>query len=59
MNLTAMDYIRAALSNAQASGLNLADVAAMAEHATTPETFDRAVNILGEAAHGRSEKCQT
>ena len=46
LNLTHMDYIRGAIANALADGLDLADVWAMAEHAETPEAFDRAVNDL-------------
>lgn len=49
MTPSAMDYTRAALANAAASGLTLADVMQAAEHAATPEAFDRAVNILGDA----------
>lgn len=46
MNLTPMDYIRGAIANAQAEGLTIDDLAAMAEHATTPKQFDHAVNTL-------------
>ena len=53
MNLTAMDYIRAALANAIASNLSLTDAARMAEHATTPQEFDKAVNMLATATPQR------
>ena len=49
MDLTAMDYIRAAIHNAIASGLDIHDIARMAEHAQTPRQFDSAVNVLGVA----------
>lgn len=49
MNLSPMDYIRAAIANAQHERLTLADLAAMAEHATTCERFDNAVNVLVNA----------
>lgn len=49
MQLTPMDWVRAALAHAQAEGLSLDDVAAMAEHARTPERFDRDVNELVRA----------
>lgn len=52
MNLTAMDYVRAAIANARAEGLSLADLAAMAEHAKTVQAFDRAVNDLVRATNG-------
>lgn len=48
MHLTAMDWIRAAIANAQAEGMDLSDLAAMARHAQTPEHFDRAVNELAQ-----------
>ena len=48
--LTSMDYIRSALCNAAASGLDLGDVLEMAIHAETPEAFDDAINMLGCAA---------
>lgn len=44
-----MDYIRAAIYNAIASGLDAQDIARMAEHAQTPKQFDVAVNVLGVA----------
>ena len=49
MQLTAMDYICAALYNAAASGLTFADVCRMADHADTPQGFDDAVNMLAFA----------
>ena len=49
MNLTAMDYVRAALYNAAESGLNFHDVVEASIHAKTPEDFDKAVNMLGLA----------
>ena len=44
-----MDYIRSAIYNAAASGLDFHDFARMADHADTPEKFDHAVNMLGVA----------
>lgn len=52
IELSEMDWVRAAIANALAEGLSLADVAAMAEHATTPEAFDRAVNELVRTMNG-------
>ena len=52
MNLSSMDWVRAALANAQAEGLTIDDVLAMAEHAKTTEAFDRAVNELVRAKSG-------
>lgn len=52
MNLTAMEWVKAALANGLAEGLSLQDVAAMAEHARTPERFDFAVNELIRAKVG-------
>ena len=49
MTLTSMDYIRAALFNAGASGLTFTDLIEAAIHAKTPEDFDKAVNLLGLA----------
>lgn len=49
MTLTAMDYIRAALYNAAASGLTFEDIIEASIHAKTPEDFDKAVNMLGLA----------
>jgi len=46
LDLTAMDYTRSALANANAEGLTLEDVVAMAEYAETPQSFDQAVNEL-------------
>jgi hypothetical protein len=47
-----MDWIRAAIANAQNEGLTLQDIATMAEHAKTPQDFDRAVNELIRATVG-------
>ena len=44
-----MDYVRAALLNAAVEGMTIQDLYAMAEHATTCESFDRAVNTLSDA----------
>jgi len=47
MDLTPMDYVRAAIYNAAASGLTFADFAEAASHADTPKAFDAAINLLG------------
>lgn len=47
--LTPMDTVRSAIANAQATGLNIVDLARCAEHAETCEAFDDAVNLLAEA----------
>lgn len=52
MELDEMDWVRAALANAIAEGLSLGDVAEMARHAKTPESFDKAVNELVRATNG-------
>jgi len=52
IELSNMDWVRAALANAQTEGLSLDDVLAMAEHADTPEAFDRAVNELVRTMNG-------
>lgn len=52
LNLSPMDWVRAALVNADVEGLSLQDVKAMAEHASTPERFDSAVNELVRATKG-------
>ena len=49
MQLTPMDWIRAALYNAAASGLTFDDVCRMSEHADTPQDFDAAINALAMA----------
>lgn len=57
-DLTAMDLVRAALHNAEASGLDLYDIIRAAEHALAPEDFDRAVNVLGETEPHRRQYVQ-
>lgn len=52
MDLDAMDYVRAALTNADCEGLTMPDVIAMAEYAETPEDFDTAVNTLVRTLNG-------
>lgn len=52
IDVTAMSWVRAALTNALVEGLTLEDLAMMAEHAHTPEDFDRAVNELIRATVG-------
>ena len=49
IELTPMDYIRGALANGLASGLDLEDVIECAIYAETAEDFDDAVNLLGLA----------
>jgi len=58
MNLTAMDYIRAALANAMAEDLDLADVWQAIEQAETPTQFDANVNAIVQArdAMGQTQK---
>lgn len=46
MHLTPMQYVIAALANAQAEGMTLVDLIAMAEHSQSPQAFDHAVNVL-------------
>ena len=46
MNLSPMDYIRAAIAQAQEEGLTLEDLCACAENAASVEGFCDAVNIL-------------
>ena len=46
MDLTEMDYIRAAIAQARAVGFNINDIARCAEHAKTAREFDDAVNLL-------------
>ena len=48
IELTAMDYVRAAIVNAIVENMDIQDLWAMAEHAKTPEDFDRAVNELAQ-----------
>jgi hypothetical protein len=50
--LSSMDWVRSALANAAIEGLALSDVVEMAEHAKTPQLFDRAVNELVRATSG-------
>lgn len=52
MSLSPMDWVRAALANADVEGLSLQDVKEMAEHAITAERFDSAVNELVRATKG-------
>jgi len=52
LDLTAMSWVRAALTNALVEGLEIEDVAMMAEHADTPQAFDEAVNELVRATVG-------
>ena len=52
MKLTAMDFIRATLSNAQQEGLSLQDIIAMAQHAKTAKDLDTAINTLVRATNG-------
>jgi len=47
MKLTEMDYVRAAIYNAAASGITFAEFAEMAAHAETGKDLDNAVNLLG------------
>ena len=58
MTLTAMDYIRAALANAMAEDLDLADVWQAIEQAETPTQFDANVNAIVQArdAMGQTQK---
>jgi len=58
MNLTAMDYIRAAIANAMAEDLDLADVWQAIETAETPAAFDANVSTIvqGRDAMGQSRK---
>ena len=58
MNLTAMDYIRAALANAMAEDLDLADIWQAIEQAETPAAFDENVNAIVQArdAMGQTQK---
>lgn len=52
MPLQHMDWIREAIRNAHTEGLTIQDLAAMAEHAKTPQDFDTAVNELIRATVG-------
>ena len=52
MDITQMDWVRAALANAMAEDMTLQDVWACAEHAATPEAFDDAVNELAQMMPG-------
>jgi len=49
MNLHDMDYVRSALLNAHASGMDLTDVLHASLEAETAQSFDCAVNILSLA----------
>ena len=57
MQLTTMDWVRATLANAKASGMDLADVIRAAEHAASVETFDNAVNILADTLPTEESRC--
>jgi hypothetical protein len=46
MDLTPMDYVRAALANAMIEGMTAEDLFFMAMHAQTARDFDDAVNML-------------
>jgi hypothetical protein len=46
MNLSPMDYIRAAIAQAQHEGLTLEDLYACAECAASTQAFCDAVNLL-------------
>ena len=48
-DLRPMDYVRGALANAIAEGLDLIDLFSMAEHARTCAEWDTAVNELVQA----------
>ena len=48
MHITAMDYTRAEILNAQHGGMTLDDLWRASEHAATPQDFDRAVNMLAQ-----------
>jgi hypothetical protein len=50
MDITPIEYVRAALCNAIAEGMDIYDVYLMAEHAQTCERFDAAVNELASAS---------
>ena len=58
MTLTPMDYIRAALANAMAEDLDLADIWQAIEQAETPAAFDANVNAIVQArdAMGQTPK---
>jgi hypothetical protein len=58
MNIRPMDYVRAALYNAAASGLTFADIVEAAVHADTPQDFDNAVNMLGLATSTETDEAQ-
>jgi hypothetical protein len=50
MDITPIEYVRAALCNAIAERMDIYDVYLMAEHAQTCERFDAAVNELASAS---------
>ena len=58
IDLQPMDYVRAAIAQARAMGMNINDIAHCARHAADPEVFDRAVNELAQMTPGqiRSER---
>ena len=56
IEITDMDYVRAAIANALAEGLSITDVWKAAEMAETAEDFDDAVNLLVSAGAGSGVK---
>lgn len=46
IQVTPMDWIRAAICNGIVEGMDILDLWACAENAETPEAFDKAVNEL-------------
>ena len=51
LELTDMDYIRSAIAQLMADGLEIDDAWRVAEHAETPQDMDNAANILCAATH--------
>ena len=49
MTLTPMDYLRAALAQAMAEGMDLREVWAAAEATETVEQFDQAITAIADA----------
>ena len=56
IEITDMDYVRAAIANALAEGLSITDVWKAAEMAEAAEDFDDAVNLLVSAGAGSGVK---
>lgn len=52
IEITDMDYVRAAIANALAEGVSINDLWKAAELAETAEDFDDAVNLLVSAGAG-------